>query len=47
MKKWIGFILFWVAIGMLIMLVIPNEFLGVLLIVTFLFIGYHLYCDGS
>ena len=45
MKKWIGFILFWIAIGMVIMLMIPNKFLGILVIAILIFIGYHLYCS--
>lgn len=32
MKKVAGFALFFVAVGMLIMLMLPNEFLGIFLI---------------
>ena len=31
-KRLIGFILFWIAVGMAIMLFLPSDFLGVLLI---------------
>lgn len=43
MKKIIGFILFWIAIGMLFMLIISNTFWGVIIIALLLLIGYNLY----
>lgn len=43
MKKLIGFIAFWIAVGMLLMLLIPYDFLGVLIMVLLLLAGYNLY----
>lgn len=45
MHKVIGFILFWIAIGMLITFFIQNVLLNVILIVLFLFLGYRLFCN--
>jgi len=42
MKKIIGLILFFVAVGMLLMLVIHNRFIG--LVALLLFAGYYLFC---
>ncbi|MGL5258735.1 MAG: hypothetical protein ACRC7V_01370 [Lachnospiraceae bacterium] len=44
MRKMIGFILFWIAIGMLIMLFISNMFWGIVVIFVLLILGYNLYC---
>ncbi|MEF9917064.1 MAG: hypothetical protein RR275_04115 [Lachnospiraceae bacterium] len=44
MKRIIGFSLFFIAVGMLIMLFIPNTFVGVMLILLCLLIGYNLFC---
>lgn len=44
MRKLIGFILFWIAVGMIIMLFLSSEFIGVLLILLCLIIGYNLFC---
>lgn len=44
MKKVIGFILFWIAVGMVLGLLIKNAFILFLLIALFLVIGYHLFC---
>lgn len=44
MKRLIGFILFWIAVGMAIMLILPFELLGVLIIFVLLLLGYNLFC---
>ncbi len=44
MKKMIGFVAFCVAAGMLIMLFLVNRFLGLLLIILLLLIGYSFFC---
>lgn len=44
MKKVVGFALFFVAVGMLVMLMLPNEFLGFFLIFICLILGYNLFC---
>lgn len=46
MKKIVGFIAFWIAVGMLLMLIIPNQFLGVIIMVLLIFLGYNLYYCG-
>lgn len=46
-KQLIGFILFWIAVGMLFMLFMPNNFVGILLAAAFILIGYNLYCKYS
>ncbi len=43
MKRIIGFILFWIAIGMTIMLFITNGILAIITIILLLFIGYKLF----
>ena len=43
MKKLIGFILFWIAIGMTIMLFITNGLLAICLIIILLVVGYKLF----
>lgn len=43
-KRLIGFILFWIAVGMAIMLILPNVVLGVLIIFILLLLGYNLFC---
>lgn len=46
MKKMIGFVAFCVAAGMLFMLFLTNRFIGFVLIVLLLLIGYNFfYCD--
>lgn len=40
----IGFILFWIAIGMLLMLFIHNMLIGMILIAVLLLLGYNLFC---
>lgn len=44
MRCLIGFILFWVAIGMFISLFIENIFLLILLILILLVLGFNLFC---
>lgn len=44
MKKVIGFALFFIAVGMLIMLMLPNVFGGLVLIFICLIVGYNLFC---
>ena len=43
MKKVIGFVLFWIAIGMLINMLLPNLFVQILCICLCILIGYELY----
>ena len=43
MKKVIGFALFFIAVGMLIMLMLPNVFVGLVLIFICLIVGYNLW----
>lgn len=44
MKKVIGFALFFVAVGMLIMMIMPNIFLGIVAVFICLILGYNLFC---
>ena len=44
MKKVCGFALFWMAVGMFIMMLLPNLASGVILIILFLGAGYRLFC---
>ena len=44
MKKVCGFALFWMAIGMFIMMLLPNLVVGVLFIIIFLALGHRLFC---
>ncbi len=44
MRQMIGFILFWIAIGMTIMLFLDNSFLAVLIILLCLVLAYNLFC---
>ncbi len=43
-KRLFGFILFWIAVGMAVMLLLPNDLLGVLIIFALLLVGYNLFC---
>jgi len=45
MKRMIGFILFWIAIGMTIMLFITNGILAICIIILCLLLGYNLFCS--
>ena len=44
MKRVLGFALFWMALGMFIMMLLPNLVWGVILTVLFLVVGYRLFC---
>ena len=44
MKRVCGFALFFVAVGMILLLLIANEMIGILLICACLVIGYNLFC---
>lgn len=47
MRKLIGFIAFWIAVGMLLMLFLTHHYLtGLIIIALLLLIGYNFYyCD--
>ena len=45
MKKIIGLISFFIAIGMLIMLITRNQLIGLILIALLLFVGYNCFCS--
>ena len=44
MKKIIGLIAFFMAIGMLLMLVTHNRLVGLIIIALLLFLGYNCFC---
>lgn len=44
MVKVIGFMMFWVAVGMIIGLLINNIFIGIVIILLLLLLGYNLFC---
>lgn len=44
MKKMIGFSAFFIAIGMLIMLITHNRLVGLVIIALLLFVGYNCFC---
>ncbi|GCA65681.1 hypothetical protein KGMB01110_01170 [Mediterraneibacter butyricigenes] len=44
MKRVIGFALFCIAFGMILVLILPYVALEIFLILLFLFLGYHLFC---
>lgn len=44
MNRILGFLIFWVGIGILIGIFLPNEFCAVLLAASLLLIGYNLFC---
>ena len=44
MKKVCGFALFWIAIGMFIMMLLPQSGMGVILLLIFVVLGYRLFC---
>ena len=44
-KQLAGFILFWIGIGMIVMLFMPNNFVGILIASGFMLLGYTLYCN--
>lgn len=43
MKRVVGFVLFWIAAGMVINMLLPNLFVQILFILLFILIGYELY----
>ncbi len=45
MQRMIGFILFWIAIGMTIMFFIDNGIIAILIILLCLVLGYSLFCN--
>lgn len=45
MQRMIGFILFWIAIGMTIMFFIDNGIIAILIILLCLILGYSLFCN--
>lgn len=45
MRHMFGFILFWIAIGMSIMLFLENAVIAVLIILLCLILGYNLFCS--
>lgn len=44
MKRVIGFALFWVAVGMVLDMLLPNMFVQVLCVILCLLVGYELFC---
>lgn len=44
MKRVIGFALFFVAVGIVIMIFLPNVFIGVLIALLCILVGYQLFC---
>ena len=43
MKKLIGFVLFWIAIGMAIMLLMKFSLLSLCVLIFFLVLGYNMF----
>lgn len=46
MRKLIGYTIFWIGIGMLLMLLIKNIWIGILFIVILLLLGFILFDVG-
>ncbi len=44
MRQAIGFIFFWISVGMLLMLLIENKVIGIIVVTIMMIIGYNLYC---
>ncbi len=44
MKRVIGFALFWIAVGMVLMMLLSNVFWGVVIVIILTFLGYHCFC---
>ncbi|MCH5253466.1 MAG: hypothetical protein J1F41_00980 [Lachnospiraceae bacterium] len=44
MKKLIGLVALCIAIGMLVMLFMTNRFVGLILIILLLLVGYNFFC---
>ncbi|MEG0963260.1 MAG: hypothetical protein RR139_02685 [Lachnospiraceae bacterium] len=45
MKRLVGFALFFIAIGMLLMIIVHNQILGFLLVFLLMLLGYNLFCS--
>lgn len=45
-KKMMGLLAFFIAVGMIIMLFLHNDFVGIIIIALLLFIGYNCYGCG-
>ena len=45
MKKVVGLVSFFIAIGMLLMVVINNRFIGLIMMALLLFVGYYCFTD--
>ena len=45
MKKMCGFVLFWIAAGMTIMMFVNSGVLGICLIIFCLILAYNLFCS--
>ncbi len=45
MKRLMGFILFWIAIGMALMMFLHSQLLGLIIIFLFLLLGYNMFCN--
>lgn len=46
MKKLLGYTTFWIAIGMLLMILIENIWIGIIVIVLLLIFGYNMFDCG-
>lgn len=44
MKRVIGFALFWIAVGLILSLILPNTFIEVISIILCILAGYNLFC---
>lgn len=44
MKRVCGFALFWMAMGMFVMMLLPNLVIGVIITIILLIVGYRLFC---
>ncbi|MBR1391299.1 MAG: hypothetical protein IJ567_07650 [Lachnospiraceae bacterium] len=45
MKRLCGYTLFMIGIGILVMLILPNDVLGVIISIVLLIVGYNLFCS--
>jgi len=44
MKRVIGFAIFFIAVGMIIALLMPNTFTEIMIVLICLLLGYNLFC---
>jgi len=44
MKRVIGFAIFWIAVGIVVSMILPNLFVQVMCILLCLLISYNLFC---